>query len=171
MSKKLIQVYFGDGKGKTTAAIGQAIRGAGAGMHVAFVQFLKNGSSSEISILKSIKNIDVYIINSNKKFLWELENLDKIKDETRKGLKNIKEIINKDNIDMLILDEVLHLIENEIISEQELLDLVYNKDIEIVITGKKIGKKIKKYGDIITNMKKIKHVYDKGVKAKKGIEF
>jgi len=167
----MIQIYFGTGKGKTTASIGQAIRGIGAGMKVAFIQFLKPENSSELKVLRKIDNLDVYTINKSDKFLWEMENLDEVKKEIKEGMKLLEKILDKKKYDMLILDEILHLVENNLIAEKELLILIENKNIEIILTGKKSGEELNKKADIVTEMKKIKHCYDKGKKPKKGIEF
>ena len=167
----MIQIYYGTGKGKTTAAIGQAIRGVGAGMKVAFIQFLKPDKSSELKILKKIDNLDIYIINTNTKFLWEIDDLSEIKKECKAGMKLIKRFLERKEYDMLILDEILHLIENDLMTETELIELLKNRKNEIIMTGRKIGDELEKIADIVTEMRKIKHSYDKGEKSKKGIEF
>jgi len=172
----MIQVYYGDGKGKTTAAIGQAIRASGAGMRVAFVQFLKPNTSSEITVLEGLENIDVYSITTSTKFLWEIKDLTIIKAEVERGINLVRDMVKGDftkEYDLIVLDEVLHLVINDFISERELMDIVLDADygIEFVLTGSVASKFICDLADTVTCMNKVKHCYDSGIRARRGIEF
>ncbi|MBR0277472.1 MAG: cob(I)yrinic acid a,c-diamide adenosyltransferase [Clostridia bacterium] len=170
----LIHIYCGDGKGKTTSAAGLAVRAAGAGKKVIFAQFLKNGSSSEIKILNKIEQIDTYVINKNYGFykdLSEAERADVQRDYT--GLFN--NVIGKAIIDtdLLVLDEIIPACNYNIVCEGKLIDFLQNKPdkLEVVMTGRNPSKDLILIADYVTEMKKVKHPYDKGIKARYGIEF
>lgn len=154
----MIQIYYGYGKGKTTAAIGLGMRAAGAGMKVSLVQFFKDDKSSE---LKSVpfdvfKAPDSLPFNPGKEYqVWV--------DSAVDFIKNCKS-------DIIILDEFLDVIPN-FISVETAKELIDKADSEIVITGHKEIKELFEKSDYITHFEKIKHPYDKGVKAREGIEF
>ena len=173
MDKGLIHIYCGDGKGKTTAAIGLAIRCAGAGGKVLFFQFLKGNSSSERNILKEIKNIDVIDGIENMKFVWKMT--DEEKAETtgcyKKFFKNIASRAASYN--MIILDEVIPAMKYDFVSEKELVEFLKSKPerTEIVLTGREPSDVLIEIADYVTKMKKIKHPFDNNIKARIGIEY
>lgn len=153
----MIHIYYGFGKGKTTAAIGLGMRAYGAGMKVAMVQFLKNCTSCELKVLP----FDSY---------KSPENLPFNPDETYQEWTDCAiRYIQKSDADVLILDEFLDVIP-KFISEQKALSLL-ESDKEIVITGHTEHFSIFNKGDYITHFEKIRHPYDKGIQARKGIEF
>ena len=171
----MLQIYTGNGKGKTTAAIGQAVRAAGAGMKVGFYQFLKGGKFpvSEERMLKAIGNITcvrfdqqapVFDKNAAKKDSF-------IKIQTDLAIV-YDDILNK-GYDMVVLDELTHLIDLKLANEEQIIEMLTKrpKKLEIVITGRKASKGLLKIADLVTEMKEIKHPFRKGVKARKGIEF
>lgn len=165
----MLHIYYGDGKGKTTSSVGLAIRMVGVGKKVQFIQFLKDGKSSENKVLKQL-GIDVVTMDMGVRFV-DVNNAE--------SMKYAKDIQNKlfnsidKSVDCLILDEILDVIILYMINE----DLVYrflkeNKEkIEICITGRKASKKIVELSDYYTLIEKKKHPYDKGVFARKGVEF
>lgn len=180
-----IHIYFGDGKGKTTAALGLALRAVGAGKKVTILQFDKGGSDNFYSERKTIKSLKKYgfkiniystgnfRIDENRRFRFE--NINSDFQEALNGLKLAKEFILKGKQDVLILDEITSAVYTKLLSKkqvEEIIDL-YNKNrrFELVLTGRKIWKKLKDSADLITQMKKVKHYFDKGVIAKKGIEY
>ena len=170
----LIHIYCGDGKGKTTAAIGLAVREAGAGNRVVFVQFLKKGTSSEVSVLKTIEQIEVLALGTHRGFYknqTEAERRETIK-EYRQLFGSVKENLRED-IRLLVLDEIISAVRHGIIEESVLLDFLKNKpcDLEVVMTGRSPSEKLLDAADYVTEMRKIKHPFDKGIKARKGIEF
>ena len=169
----MIQYYYGDGKGKTTAAVGSAIRMAGNGGKVLFAQFYKNGDSSEVKILKSLDNIE-YKMSLVKYSLFEDDKgtLDKINQEYLLLIQEIKEEIKSDNISMVVLDEIQYLYETTIDKED------FNKwikeistDVEVILTGHSLSEELINISDYVSEIKKIKHPFDKGIDARKGIEY
>jgi cob(I)alamin adenosyltransferase len=169
-----LQVYTGNGKGKTTSALGLAIRALGYNKKVYFIQFLKNKKTGEEIFFKNnnIKNI-IFKKYGSEKFILDKNIKKKDIDEANKAIKYIKEIIAVKKIDLLILDELNLIIYYKLIDLKEILKIIKickQKKIEIIITGRKLNPIIKKEADLITEMKEIKHYYPKQ-KERKGIEF
>lgn len=167
-------IYYGMGKGKTTAAVGLAIRALGAGLRVVFLQFIKKEISSEIKVLYKLKDLKVEIGGKGFfKILGDQRPKTEHKKASNKLFKKAKNYLQDPKIDFLILDEVLDCVEYGLISEIELVDFILKKpeNITLVLTGHKVSKKITKIADVVTEMKKIKHIYDKGVVAQFGIDF
>ena len=170
----MIQTYFGNGKGKTTAAIGSAIRCAGCKNSVLFVQFLKNNDSAEFKILKTINNIDLLYsdvsynlydnLNQKRKSILTKAYSTLLFDEVLKSAKKYK---------MIILDEILDSIAFEYIDENKFLRLLaeLKNDCEIILTGHTLSKKIANISDYISEIKEISHPYTKGISPREGIEF
>ena len=167
----MIHIYGGDGKGKTTASVGLLLRALGAGKKVCFFQFLKDGSSCEIKLLKDLAN--VYVCPEVHGFFPTLS--DEEKKEVIKECNDLFEcLISKtSDFDIIILDEILDAVSMEIIYENILYNfLINNKEHkEIILTGRCPSEKISDIADYITQMKKIKHPFDKGQKARLGIEM
>ncbi len=172
----LIHIYTGEGKGKTTAAIGLAVRAAGNALKVLFVQFLKGGEESgEIKIFKGLKkNIEVIRFDQRHPIFFK-------KGDTKKGLINaakdalklIDEKIKSDKYDLVILDEINNLIVQGWADVNELMDIIRKrpKGVEIVLTGRGASDELIEMADYVTEMKAIKHPFKKGIKARKGIEY
>ncbi|HUI92621.1 MAG TPA: cob(I)yrinic acid a,c-diamide adenosyltransferase, partial [Chitinivibrionales bacterium] len=164
--------YTGNGKGKTTAAIGLAIRAAGAGLKVLFVQFLKGRIASEHKALKKFKNKIVVRQYGKKSFI---EGKPSIRDIqiANKGLLEAQRAISGHKYDLIILDEVLLAIDLKLIKLQRIIKLLKAKpnDLELLLTGRNAPRQIIEIADLVTEMKDIKHYYDSKVKARIGIEF
>jgi cob(I)alamin adenosyltransferase len=167
----MIQVYTGNGKGKTTAAFGLALRAAGAGLNVYIAQFTKGACCSEHQALKKIKNIKIeqfgracFIRNKPEQMDIEL---------AKKGLRKVKEVINCKNYRIIILDEINIALKLRLVSLKDMLDLIKHtpKNIELVLTGRNAPAQIIKAADLVSQIKEIKHYYVKGIKARRGIEF
>jgi len=167
----LIQVYTGNGKGKTTAAFGQAIRAVGAGLKVFIGQFIKGKDYSELNALKKIKNIKIeqfgrscFIKREPKKKDLEL---------ARNGLERVRKIISMGIYDMVILDEINVALKLGLLKLKDVVSLIKNttKKTELVLTGRYAHPKILKIADLVSEVREIKHYYKKGIKARKGIEF
>ncbi len=173
MNKGLIHIYYGDGKGKTTAAVGLAARCAGAGGRVMFFQFLKGNSSSERNVLRTLKNINLIDGIDGMKFVWKMTA--KEKDDAAKRYKKIfKDIVDgAGKYDMIVLDEVIPALNYDFISERELAEFLKTKPerTEIVLTGRELPDALAALADYVTEMKKIKHPFDNGVRARLGIEY
>lgn len=171
----MIHIYIGDGKGKTTAAIGLAIRNIGSGGKVLFAQFLKNLETGESNILKSLDGLVLKRpCMRHKKFIWHMSRfeLEETKEDILRGFNDISEIINKGDFSLAVLDEVLDIISCDFLEEQVLISLLESHPgTEFVLTGRDASEKIKTFADYITVMKKEKHPFDRGIKARKGIEY
>lgn len=171
MEQGLLHIYCGDGKGKTTAAIGLAVRAKGAGLRVCFVQFMKAGSSSELTVLKKA-DIQVFSVQNPFGFTWNMTT------EQKKALETInteavqKLLIEKDNYDVLVLDEILSAYQHQLIDRALVCKLLQEREqTEMVLTGRNPEKELLEMADYVTEMKCVKHPYEKGVQARLGIEF
>lgn len=171
----LIIVFTGNGKGKTTAAMGQALRAVGQGMKVLMLQFIKG--TWDYGELVSIKklNPDFVIRPLGKGFIRSKSKLN-----DKEAIENInhswkqaeKEILS-DTYDMVILDEINYVIDFGLLPVEKMLSLLEKKPerLHIVLTGRNAHEKVLETADLVTEMKEIKHQYSKGIKAQKGIEF
>ena len=169
--KGYIQLFTGNGRGKTTAAIGLAIRAAGAGKTVFIAQFVKGMHYSELESLKLIPQIlvqqfglDCFIVKKPAQ---------KDIDAAQKGLEVVTDAIRKNSYDMVILDEICIALHYKLLPTKALVQLLQEKpaEMEIILTGRYASKEIIKIADLVTKMKEIKHYYNKGIQARKGIEF
>ena len=166
-----IQIYTGNGKGKTTAALGLALRTAGAGKTVFIGQFLKSGDYSELKALKKLAEqikIEHYGLGRFVKGRPSPEDIE----AGMEGYKRVTQIIEKGKHDLVILDEGNIAVKYNLFSEQDLLDLFENKPqhVEIVVTGRWATRAVMEKADLVTEMKVVKHYFQKGVKARIGIE-
>lgn len=172
--KGLVHIYEGDGKGKTTAAIGISIRLAGSGGRVLFTQFLKDDSSSERNILMKIQNIDYRAISENFGFVFKMspETRQRAREAYNGLLISCIETVTKEDYRMLVLDEVIDAYHTNLIDRQLLLDFLSNKPeaLEVVMTGRDSDELLVEHADYISEIKKIKHPYDSGLPARIGIE-
>ena len=172
LNKGYVQVYTGDGKGKTTAALGLGLRAVGAGLKVYMIQFMKGGISSE---LKSIANIPSFEILPYGLNTFVSKNNPKTDDLylAKKGLDYSKEIINSGKYNVVILDEINVAVNFNLVPLDDVLDIVKNKpkNLELILTGRYAPKELIDLADVVTEMKEIKHVYQKGILARKGIDY
>jgi cob(I)alamin adenosyltransferase len=166
-----IHLYTGNGKGKTTAALGLALRAAGAGKKIFIAQFVKGMHYSELDALKRFPEIafkqyglDCFIVNEPKQ-----EDIE----AAQNGLKELRSLMLKNQYDMIILDEICIALYYHLFSVDEVLFLLKNKPnaMEIVMTGRYAPAELFEIADLITEMHEIKHYYNKGIEARKGIEF
>ena len=166
-----IQIYTGNGKGKTTAAIGLAIRAAGAGKKVFFAQFVKGQIYSEIKVMQKIfpsADIKQYGL---KCFIKSAPTQEDIV-AARKGLEEVAQKTFSGDYDLIILDEANIAVYYNLFSSQELISILKQKPekTEIIITGRYATPELIEMADLVTEMKEIKHYYQKGVEARLGIE-
>jgi len=175
--KSLIHIYTGDGKGKTTAALGLALRAMGAGKSVAIIQFMKQGNYSEHQAIKKYKlPIEIHSYGLGYyKIMGDNKPKSVHQKAAREALNRAGELIQKGKHDLIILDEINVAIGFGLININEVIDiLITNNSIrctDIILTGRRAHPKLKKLADLITEMKKEKHYFDKGLKARKGIEY
>jgi cob(I)alamin adenosyltransferase len=168
--KGYVQVYTGNGKGKTTASLGLALRAAGAGLNVYIVQFLKKGDYSEIKALSRFKNITIEQYGLGKFVKGKPSDEDIA--AGAKGYSKLVKILKENKHDLVIAEEGNVAVMCNLISEDELLSLIDMKpvSVELVITGRGATAKVIERADLVTEMKEIKHYYKNGVKARVGIE-
>jgi cob(I)alamin adenosyltransferase len=166
-----IQVYTGNGKGKTTAAIGLAIRAAGAGLKVYIAQFIKLGDYSEIKALERFSDLITVEQFGLGRFTDGKPSPEDIK-AAQKGLRRIKAIMAEGKYKVIILEEANVAAKFGLIRVQDLLGLIINKpyDAELVITGRYASARVIENADLVTEMIPIKHYFEKGVPARVGIE-
>lgn len=166
-----IQVYTGNGKGKTTAALGLAIRAAGAGLKVYIAQFLKHGEYSEIKGLKRFSDAITIEQFGCGRFIKGRPSDEDIT-AARQGLDKVEAVLKADRHSVVILDEANVAVSLGLFSENDLLDIIEHKpaDVEIIITGRGAGPGIIAAADLVTEMKEIKHYYSNGIEARIGIE-
>jgi len=169
--KGYTQVYTGNGKGKTTAAIGLAVRAAGAGLKVFIAQFIKMGDYSEIKALKRFSDLITVEQFGLGRFANRKPALEDI-EAAQKGLERVKAVMASDEYDIIIMEEANVAAKLGLFAVQDLLKIVINKpsDKELVITGRGASPRIIENADLVTEMKPIKHYYQKGVPARIGIE-
>lgn len=185
--KHQIHIYYGYGKGKTTAAIGLAVRALGAGKKVAIVEFDKGYDEktehySEHITLRKLKDtglpLDVYRTGCermNKDGTFRFKNADEDFEEAQRALKISKELIVKGNQGLLILDEIIAAVVYHLIKKEDVLEIIdifdKNRRFELVMTGHKLFDGLEERADLITEMRKVKHYFDKGIQAREGIEY
>lgn len=170
LKRGLVQVYTGDGKGKTTAAWGQAIRASGQGLKVAIIQFFKGKGSGEAKMAKKLK-LDVYSFCPVHPFFGGKK--EKLKKECGEGLAFAKRLVTSKKHDMIILDEINIALRDRLIEVNGVLDLIKKKPkgVELILTGRGAPKKIIEAADLVTEMREFKHPYQKGIKGRRGIEY
>jgi len=166
-----VHVYTGDGKGKTTAALGLSIRAAGAGLRVFIAQFIKSDEYSEIKALKRFSDLITVEQFGLGGFIGGNPSSGDI-EAAQKGVARVKEIISSGNYDVVVLDEANIAVKFKLFSEQDLLDIIdaKSKNIELVITGRDAAAKIIEKADLVTQMNAVKHYFQNGVEARVGIE-
>ena len=170
----LVQVYTGNGKGKTTAALGQALRASGHNIKSLIIQFLKGGSySGEVKALEACSHsIKIYQAGSPY-FINEDKLREKDIASNRKGLSLALDTACSDNgIGILVLDEINVAMNIGIVKTEEIIDLIKNKrkNLELILTGRNAPQEIIDIADLVTEMKEIKHYYNNNVPSRTGIE-
>ena len=169
----LIHIYCGDGKGKTTAAVGLAVRASGAGKQVIFTQFFKDGTSAEVQPLASLPGVRTMHIQTVKGFYRSMtpEQRAKAREDYTALFREVTAAARK--ADLLILDEIVSACNRGVVPETLVTDFLRNKpsQLEVVLTGRKPSPALMELADYITEMRKLRHPYDRGVAARKGIEF
>lgn len=170
----MLQLYIGEGKGKTTAAIGLAIRALGWSQKVLFSQFLKSGESGEVNLLESMDGLDFYRPSMRHKgFIWNMDDraINETKEDLQKGFDILLKRLSENDYHLVVMDELLDVIDCGFIDESQVLDFLNNAVFEVVLTGRKASLRLKESAQYITNMTKEKHPFDLGISARKGIEY
>lgn len=176
--KGYTHLYYGNGKGKTTAALGLALRAAGHGRSVVIVQFLKYRETGELKSLAELPNVTIINNSSksaNKKFIFQMSEEEKAEVKARhsEDLKKALELQKNGACDVLVLDEAVEAYQLGVLDAELFESLLFNKPeaLELVLTGHEPKAEIIKQADYVTEMLNHKHPYDNGVGARKGIEF
>ena len=173
LEKGLVQVYTGDGKGKTSAAFGLALRAVGRGFKVYIIQFIKGGFDyGELYVVKRIPNLELKAFGKGKFVTYVTPTGDDIK-LARDAFKQAAKVVNSDKYDVVILDEINVALHLKLIRMREVVDLIRKKpeQVELVLTGRNAPTEIIKLADLVTEMREAKHPYAKGVPPRKGIDF
>ncbi len=167
----MIHIYTGDGKGKTTASLGLAIRAAGAGKKVYIAQFIKGRACSELNVLKKIKNIKIEQFGKGC-FIKKKPKSEDI-EAAAAGLKIIKNLVEKAKFDVIVLDEINVAMSLKLLDCQDVLKILKSASpkIELILTGRGAPREILKCADLISHIKEIKHYFKTGLKARAGIEY
>ena len=170
------QIYTGDGKGKTTAALGLAVRASGQGANVVVIQFMKGWEHyGELSSIPLLSNVKIYQTGRPDYVYRGKETAEDFK-EAQRGLSMACELIEKEACDLLILDEICVALDYGLISLDNVLSLIKKaksakNGMELVMTGRNAKKELIDIADLVTEMREIKHPYSKGMEGRKGIEF
>jgi len=162
--KGFVYVYTGDGKGKTTAAIGSAIRAMGHGKRAVIIQFLKKGDYGE----KKSSFLEIYQFG-REQFVIKPTKADY--EMAKEGLEFASRIL-KENPFLLVLDEINVAVSMGLVEVGNVMNIIENRgETNIILTGRNAPDKFMEYADLVTEMKKIKHPFDRGVEARKGLEY
>lgn len=185
LDRGLVQLYIGDGKGKTSAALGLALRAAGHGLRVCFIQFLKGGwQSGEVEAAGRLApEIEIHRFGAakwgdaseapNGTPWWELPPSEQDRDRAGEGLAFAHRALTGGEYDIVVLDEVLAALKAQLISLDEVTDLIRARpeSVELVLTGRVAPPEIVEVADLVTEMKSEKHPFERGVGARRGIEY
>lgn len=166
----MIQVYTGNGKGKTTAALGLAVRAAGAGLRVYIAQFIKGKICSEHKALKKFKNVKIELFGDGC-FVKKINKKDK--KLCARALKAVKKAIKSKKYDVIIMDEINLALKLNLLDLKDIISLLKNTigQQELILTGRYAPREILKIADLVSEIKEIKHYFRQGLKARKGIDY
>jgi cob(I)alamin adenosyltransferase len=185
LDRGLVQVYTGDGKGKTTAALGLALRAAGHGLRTCFVQFMKRGwaSGEQTALAKLAPEIEVHVFGaaqwgdrtqaSPDTPWWGLPPSEEDRAQAREAFEYARRAATGGDWDLVVLDEVFAAVKHGLVSVEDVLGLMQAKSprIELVLTGREAPPEVIDAADLVTEMTAVKHPFDAGLDARKGIEY
>lgn len=171
----MLHVYTGNGKGKTTCAVGLAVRFAGSGGRVHFFQMLKRGNSSEIKILKNLENIEVSCCENCLHFTYDMDEIEKreVTERHNEMLKNIERLLSGGDRIMIVIDEFFKAYNSSLLDRNLALEIVSETchNAEIILTGRDAPREFREIADYISEISEVKHPFRKGITAREGIEF
>ena len=174
LEKGLTQVYTGDGKGKTSAALGLALRAIGWGFKVHMIQFIKGGDfkHGELHIIKQLPDFQLRAFGRGR-YITEDPPLEEDVKLAEKALKFARKIVNSGEYDIVILDEINVALHLKLIKTNEVVELIENKPkhVELVLTGRYAPSEIIEVADLVTEIREVKHPYAQGSLGRKGIEY
>jgi len=173
--KGLIQVYTGNGKGKSTAAIGQAVRAAGHGYRVGFISFFKDPDVFGYGEYKSLQKLGIqtFLFARKHPHFYKGLNPTEVCEECSQGLDFIKELLQDQSWDMLVLDEINIALRDGFLREEDVLSLLAAKPekLELVLTGRGVPERIVEKADLVSEVREVKHPYSDGIQGREGIEY
>jgi cob(I)alamin adenosyltransferase len=173
LAKGLVQVFTGEGKGKTTAALGAVIRALGHGLRV-YIAFFMKGSypDGEGSILSRLPNVTLANFGG-REFVDPAKVKPIEKEQARQGLAAVRQAILSGSYDLVVLDEINLAVAWKLVELDEVVKLIRDKpsSVELILTGRQADTRLVELADLVTEMVKIKHPYDKGVGARQGVEY
>lgn len=169
----MIHIYCGDGKGKTTAAMGLALREAGHGRRVIIAQFLKNAGSGERAALAMLPTVELLPVPQDMKFTFRMTQEEKRAETVRQSALLIRAFQAAERADLLVLDELCAALSSEMVELERVLKLLKAcpSSLEVVITGRNPPPQLLEQADYITEMKKQRHPYERGIAAREGVEW
>jgi len=173
LARGLIQVYTGDGKGKTSAAFGLALRAVGRGLKVYVIQFIKGGFDyGELYVVERLPNFKLKAFGRGK-FVTDVPPTKEDVKLAREAFELAKEVVSGGEYDVVVLDEINVALHLKLIGIEEVVDLIRRKPkhVELVLTGRYVPPEIVELADLVTEMREVKHPYTKGVPPRKGIEY
>lgn len=173
LEQGFIQVYTGNGKGKTTAAIGQAVRALGAGLRVYFVQFMKDHPYGEVKILEGFAPQLKLLRYGNDAFVFKKQPPSALLvQEMKQGLDEARQAMLSGDYDVIILDEILVSVYFKLFTVEDVKKILKEKPltVELILTGRYSPPEINDQADLVSEIKEIKHYYQRGILARKGIE-
>ncbi len=175
MKQSCIHIYCGDGKGKSTAAMGLALRAAGSGEKVLVTQFLKDGTSSELKILREIPGVQVLTCDKKFGFFWNMTEEQKIqaKNAYEELFEKAVQTARQENIFLLVMDEFIAAYNHGMIDQKKALAFLKEKpeNLEVVLTGRDPAPELLEIADYVSEIQKKKHPFDQGLPARRGIEL
>ena len=171
--KGLLIINTGNGKGKTTAAFGQALRAAGHGAPVCIIQFVKGKWQTGESRAVESCGLDIELHVCGTGFTWEAEDMAEVKSAALEGWELAREKIGSGRYGLVVLDELTYLVNYGVIRGDDVLAALAGRPtgVDVVITGRDAPKELVEAADLVTEMREVKHPYAKGIKARKGVEF
>jgi cob(I)alamin adenosyltransferase len=175
VQKGLIHIYTGTGKGKTTAALGLCFRAAGWGIRSAFIQFMKGQDTGEIHASEKFSDLIIFEQYGSSGFIKDRSS-DSYREHlvaTAKGLARAAELLKEKRYSIIVLDEILTLPQFGLLPEQKIIEIIEMKPpaVELILTGRGATPGLIQRADLVTEMMEIKHYYNSGVIARKGIEY
>lgn len=175
MGTGLLHIYCGDGKGKSTAAAGLAVRMAGYGKKVLFSRFLKTENSGELAVLRSLEQVKIVPVPKSFGFFWNMTQQQK--EEARRMYHEVwdetQRLCMSGEYDMLVVDEFMAAYRYGWIPNEQAVSFLKNRPdhLEVVLTGRDPAQELIELADYVSEIKKVKHPFDRGVNARKGIEY
>jgi len=173
LEQGLVQVYTGNGKGKTSAAFGLALRAIGRGLKVYVIQFIKGGFDyGELYMIEKLPNLKLKAFGRGKFVTEKPPSKEDVK-LSEEALALAEQVVKNGEYDIVILDEINVALNLKLINLQKVLELIKNKPkhVELILTGRYAPKEIIEAADLVTEMKEVKHPFNKGYQARKGIEY